>query len=171
MRPPPPPPHLLMLLTPLPPPPTSWLRILHKLLYNGLITLPVTLPGKESKNFANYKFLLSFHRNKRLWKHNFLAEVTIYAYVSFLKLWIVWVVSTDINNLWPRLHETRTKSNRDRFGHGIIYNRCLHGNGTKITQTGLKSFRLLDRTYWLQTGMNSDWDECKHRNISDRSRL
>jgi hypothetical protein len=44
----------------------------------------------------------------------------------------------------PRLHETGTKSNRDRFGHSIIYNRCLHETGTKITQTDLKSFRLHD---------------------------
>ena len=58
-----------------------------------------------------------------------------------------------------------------RFGHSIIYNRCLHETGTKITQTGLKSFRLLDRADWLQTGMNSDRDECKHKYISDRSRL
>ena len=89
------------------------------------------------------------------------------------------------NDIGPRLHETGTKSNRDhfvsiivlfiidvymrpersqtagpfRFDHSIIYNRCLHETGTKITQTGLKSFRLLNRTTdfrpaWIQIGMN-----------------
>jgi hypothetical protein len=29
-----------------------------------------------------------------------------------------------------------------------------------ITQIGFKSFRLLERADWLQTGMNSDQDEC-----------
>jgi hypothetical protein len=43
------------------------------------------------------------------------------------------------------LHETGTKSDRDHFVSVIIYNRCLHETGTKITQTGLKSFRLLGR--------------------------
>jgi hypothetical protein len=34
--------------------------------------------------------------------------------------------------------------------------------GRKIAQTGLKSSSLLDRTDYLQTGMNSERDECKH---------
>ena len=34
-----------------------------------------------------------------------------------------------------------------------------------------KLFVLLDRADWLYTGMNSDWDECKHKYISDWSRL
>ena len=52
-------------------------------------------------------------------------------------------------DLRSRLHETGTKSNRHQFVSVIvlfIYNRCSHETGTKITQTGLKSFRLLNRT-------------------------
>jgi hypothetical protein len=43
--------------------------------------------------------------------------------------------------------------------------------GRKIAQTSLKSSRSLDRPDYLQTGMNSERRECKHKYISDRSRL
>jgi hypothetical protein len=77
--------------------------------------------------------------------------------------------------LRPRLHETgspeRSQTGTISFRHSIIYNRCLHETGTKITPTGLESLRLLDWADWLQIGMNSDRDECKHKYISDRSRM
>ena len=60
---------------------------------------------------------------------------------------------------------------RPRFGHSIIYNRCLHETWLKDPQTGLKSSRPLDRADYLQTGTNPERDECKHKYISDRSRL
>jgi hypothetical protein len=53
----------------------------------------------------------------------------------------------------------KVKPGSFHFSQSIIYNRCLHETGTKITRTGLKSFRLLDRANWLQTGMNSDRHE------------
>ena len=61
---------------------------------------------------------------------------------------------------------------RSRFGHSIIYNRCLHETtGLKKSQTDLKSSRPLDRADYLQTGKNPERDECEHKYISDRSQL
>ena len=51
-----------------------------------------------------------------------------------------------LRRLRPHLHETEVKPGPVRFSHSIIYNRCLHETGTKITQTSLKSYRLLNRT-------------------------
>ena len=52
---------------------------------------------------------------------------------------------------------------RSRFGHGIIYNRCLHETRMKNAQTGLKSSH--------RTGTNPERDECEQKYISDRSQL
>ena len=52
---------------------------------------------------------------------------------------------------------------RSRFGHSIIYNRCLHETGMENAQTGLKSSRPLDRADYLQTGTNPERDECEHK--------
>ena len=62
-----------------------------------------------------------------------------------------------------------------RFGHNSFYSRYLHGTETKIAQTGLKSFRLLDRADYVQTGMKSERDERgayhskKSRTLSQKS--
>ena len=58
-----------------------------------------------------------------------------------------------------------------RFGHSIVYNRCLHGARIEDAQNGLKSSRPLDRADYLQTGTNPERDECEQRYISDRSQL
>ena len=43
--------------------------------------------------------------------------------------------------------------------------------GKRNAQTSLKSSRPLDRADYLQTGTNSERDECEHKYISDRSQL
>ena len=71
-----------------------------------------------------------------------------------------------------RLHETGTKSNRGDFVLVIsFYSKCLHESRTKIAHTGLKSSRPLDQANYVQTGMKSKQDECKHKYISERSQF
>jgi hypothetical protein len=73
------------------------------------------------------------------------------------KLSTKWIFYNKALFTWDR---NKVKPGSFRYGQSIIYNRCLHETGTKITRTGLKSlFHLLDRANWLQTGMNSDRHE------------
>jgi hypothetical protein len=55
----------------------------------------------------------------------------------------------------------------------VLYIRDVYMKlGRKIAQTGLTSSRSLYRSFqtdYLQTGMNSERDECKHKYISDQS--
>jgi hypothetical protein len=68
-----------------------------------------------------------------------------------------WIFYNKALFTWDR---NKVKPGSFHFGQSIIYNRCLHETGTKITWTGLKSlFRLLDRANRLQTGMTSDRHE------------
>ncbi len=96
--------------------------------------------------------------------------------VSFWFFFVSFFLSVSDNYYSLGIRSSRLKAwyfpGRFRFGHNIIYNRCLHETGMKNAQTGLKSSRPLDRADdYLQTRTNLERDKCEHKYISDRSQL
>jgi hypothetical protein len=82
-------------------------------------------------------------------------------YILYEIVLIVWPILNMVCFYRPRLHETGKKSNLHglfRFGHSIIYNRCLHETGTKKTPDSSHSACWTEptdfRPAWIQTVMN-----------------